>query len=320
MIGDIDHPIDRGWDRGLMPHLEAFVEVARRASVRRASEVLRVGQPALSARIAALEHAVGGRLFERSRSGMILTPAGRAFLPHAERAVASVTAGIGAVGDVARGLVEELTIGAAPAVSAYVLPELIARLRRREPGVRALVRTGHSEEVVALVAAGDVDLGLVREIRDPRVSARPLFEEELVLVARPDHPFSYEGRIEVERLSESVLILFDRTSSYYDITHGLFREAGIVPGGTIEVDNIETAKRMTIRGLGVAFLPSTSVADALADGSLVAVRVVGVAPVRRRIIAVERLGRPSRIRGVLGDLLGEIPTFIPGSRPLTFEE
>ncbi len=320
MIDKTNHPPARAADQALVPHLEAFIEVARRTSVRRASELLHVGQPALSARIASLEGVVGTRLFERTRSGMLLTPAGRAFLPHAERAVANVSAGIGAVRDVARGRLDEVTIGAAPAVSAYVLPELIGRLRGRQPGLRALVRTGHSEEIVALVAAGDVDIGLVREIRDPRVAVRPLFEEELVLVARADHPFSYEGRIEVERLRESVLILFDRTSSYYDVTHALFRGAGIVPGGTIEVDNIETAKRMTIRGLGVAFLPSTSVADALADGSLVAVRVMGVAPVRRRIIAVERQGRPSRVRGALGELLEAIPTFVPGSRPVRFEE
>jgi DNA-binding transcriptional LysR family regulator len=214
----------------------------------------------------------------------------------------------------------EAIIGAAPAVSAYVLPELIARLRRVRPDVRALVRTGHSEEIVSLVAAGDVHVGLIRELRDSRVVARPLFQEELTLVVRPDHPFAYDGSIEVERLREIVLILFDRTSSYYELTHALYRGVGVAPGGTIEVDNIETAKRMTLRGLGVSFLPSTAIADTLADGSLVAVRVVGVGPIRRHVVAVQRARRPAELPPELWQMLRQVPTFVPGASPIPREE
>lgn len=300
----------------LLPHLEAFVEIARKGSVRQAGEVLHLGQPALSARIASLERMVGVPLFERSPKGMILTAAGEAFLPHAQRAIDSVSSGIRHARDIELRPAREVVIGAAPAVSAYVLPELIARLRRLRPDLQTLVRTGHSEEIVALVAAGDVHVGLIRELRDPRIVPRPLFQEELTLVVRPDHPFAYDGRITVERLRESVLIMFDRTSSYYDMTHAVFRGAGVVPGGTMEVDNIETAKRMTLRGLGVSFLPSTAVADALADGSLVSVRVLGVDPLRRRVVAVERAGHPASVPDELWDLLLRIPDFVPGASPI----
>jgi DNA-binding transcriptional LysR family regulator len=297
----------------LLPHLDAFVEVARCGSVREAALALHVGQPALSARIASLEHAVGAALFERSPRGMVLTTGGRAFLPYAERAVESVRSGIEHLHDVDLARTSQLVIGAAPAVSAYVLPELIARLRRLRPDLRTLLRTGHSEEIVSLVAAGDVDVGLIRDLRDSRVVARPLYEEELALVVRPDHPFAYDGRIGVERLRESVLILFDRTSSYYDLTNALFRAAGVAPGGTIEVDNIETAKRMTLRGLGVSFLPSTAIADALADGSLVAVPVLNMGVIRRRIVAVQRIGHSGTVTDEFWKLVGEIPDFVDGA-------
>ena len=77
----------------LAPLLEAFAEVARVGSVRRAGEILHIGQPALSARIAALERVVGMPLFERSRRGMTLNPAGQALLPHVERSVDSLLIG-----------------------------------------------------------------------------------------------------------------------------------------------------------------------------------------------------------------------------------
>jgi len=300
----------------LLPHLEAFVEIARRGTVRQAGEILHIGQPALSERIAALERLVGVPLFERSSRGMLLTAAGRAFLPHAERALDSVQTGIEYARDVELARESQVVIGAAPAISAYVLPELIARLRQTRPDLRALVRTGHSEEIVDLVAAGDIHIGLIRDLHDARVLARPLFEEELKLVVRPDHPFAYDGRIDVARLRESVLILFDRTSSYFDMTHALFRGAGVVPGGTMEVDNIETAKRMTLRGLGVAFLPSTAIADSVADRSLVTVSVIGVASIRRSVVAVQRLGHPLPVPDELFALLGDIPRYIPGATPI----
>ena len=299
----------------LLPHLDAFVAVARHGTARRAAEVLHLSQPALSERIAVLERETGTALFVRGAKGMVLTPAGRAFLPHAERALESVQVGLESARRVELERESEVIIGAAPQISAYVLPELIARLRRVRPDVRALVRTGHSEDVVSLVADGAADIGLIRNLNDPRVTARPLFEEVLTLVVRPEHPFAYDERIEVVRLRESVLIMFDRTSSYFDTTHMLFREAGVVPAGTMEVDNIETAKRMTMRGLGIAFLPTTAIADAIESGALVAVTLIGVPEIHRTVVSVTRLGRPSTIPAELMQLLLDIPTFVPGARP-----
>lgn len=299
----------------LFEQLEAFVEVARRRTVRSAAAALHLSQPALSGRIAALEATIGHPLFERRRNGMTLTAAGRALLPYAERALATLEAGIGHARDAAEGRVEELVIGAAPAVAAYVLPELIARLRHLRPSLRTLVRTGHSEEIAAQVAEGEVGLGLVRELTDPRLVAEPLYSEALVLVVRPDHPFAYEGRIEVRRLAESVLILFDRGSSDHASTQALVRGAGVVPRGTMEVDTVETAKRLVIRGLGVAFLPSTALVDALASGTLVEVELLGATPPRRRIVAVRSRLTPAPLPEELWRLLRAIPDIIPGAEP-----
>src|SRR5919106_1652029 len=105
-----------------LPRTEAFVRVARAGSISRAAEELYVTQPALTARIQALERSLGSELFVRSRHGSRLTEAGRALLPHAERALSALRRGQEAVAEVASGGGGRLTIGAAPAVSTYVLP------------------------------------------------------------------------------------------------------------------------------------------------------------------------------------------------------
>jgi DNA-binding transcriptional LysR family regulator len=251
-------------------------------------------------------------------TGMVLTPAGRAFLPHADRAMEAIRSGGSLVRELERGVVGELALAVAPAVSAYVLPEILVRFTERHPDVRLRVRTGHSEEIVDLVVRGEVELGIVRKLRDARVHSRPLYEDELVLVTRPDHPFADAGRVDVAEISHVQLILFDRTSSYYDVTNALFRTAGVVPRGITEVDNIEAAKRMVERGLGVALLPGTAVADTLSTGSLREIELVGAATIRRQIVAVERPGaRPiSPFSTTMWDLLERIPELIPRALPI----
>jgi DNA-binding transcriptional LysR family regulator len=302
----------------LFSQIEGFIEIARQGNMRRAAFALSIGQPALSARLQGLELELGAALFRRTHSGMVLTAAGRAFLPHAERAVEAIRSGGSLVRALEHGVTGELALAVAPAVSAYVLPEILVRFTDRHPDVRLLVRTGHSEEIVDLVAHGQVDLGIVRQLRDPRVSSRPLYEDELVLVAPLDHPFAMAGVVDVSEIRHAQLILFDRTSSYYDVTNALFRVAGVVPRGVTEVDNIEAAKRMVERGLGVALLPGTAVADALADGSLREIELAGTAAIRRRIVAVERVDSraTSPFLDTLWGLLDRIPELVPRALPI----
>ena len=173
--------------------------------------------------------------------------------------------------------------------------------------------------ILDLVDRGEVELGIVRQLRDERFRSSPLYEDELVLIARPDHPFAQAGRIDVSEVKHAQLILFDRTSSYYDLTNAMFRAAGVIPRGITEVDNIEAAKRMVERGLGVALLPGTAVADDLAAGAVREVGLGGAAAIRRQIVAVERLGaRPtSAFSDTLWDLLERIPELIPRALPIT---
>jgi DNA-binding transcriptional LysR family regulator len=272
----------------LLTQLDAFVEVARSGSVSRAADSLFVTQPALTARLQKLETDLGAPLFVRTHRGMRLTEAGNAFLPYAVRAIETLADGRRLVNAFERGGAGRLALGAAPAVSTYVLPALLKRFAVGHPRVEVSVRTGHSEEILELVLRGQVDLGLVRALRHPDIESTPLYEDELVLVVEPGHRLAARGRIELEGLGYEQLILFDRTSSYTELTHALFRGAGVVPSGVMELDNIDAAKKMVQEGFGVALLPHTAVADELAAGVLREIKITDADPVRRQIVAIRR--------------------------------
>lgn len=278
-----------------MDQLQAFVEVSQRGSLSRAAEALFVTQPTLTARIKGLERELGSTLFIRSGRGMRLTDAGRSFLPYAERSLGAAAAGRRLLDELARGETGQLALGAAPAVSTYVLPRILMRFRRTNPRVQLAVRTGHSEEVLDLVLQEQVQIGLGRSLRHPQVNAIPLYEDELVLVVEPGHPFARAETLGTEQISDVQLILFDRSSSYHRLTNEFFRGAGAVPRGVMELDNIDAAKKMVEQGLGVALLPHTAVAGELEAGVLRAVTLADAPQLKREIVIFRRrdAGPPS---------------------------
>ncbi|HEY7527274.1 MAG TPA: LysR family transcriptional regulator [Candidatus Limnocylindria bacterium] len=290
--------------------LEAFVEVARTGSISRAAEALFVTQPALSARLQALERSLGADLLVRGRHGSRLSEAGKALLPHAERALVALRAGRTAVEEVRSGSAGRLTIGAAPAVSTYVLPAMLHRFQARHPAVRLVVRSGHSEEILQMVLRDEVEIGLMRPIQHPDVTSTLLYEDELTLVVHRGHRFAAAGHVRMAELASEHLILFDRTSSYHELTSAIVRQAGISPRGRLEVDNIDAAKRMVEQRLGIALLPRTSVQADIGSGRLVPVAVTDMAPVTRQIVIARRRDA-GEVTPVLAAFLATLDTLRP---------
>ena len=169
-----------------------------------------------------------------------------------------------------------------------MLPTMLHRFQADHPGVHLSVRSGHSEDVLEMVLREEVEIGLMRPIQHAEVISSLLYEDELVLVVHRGHPFAASGEIRMDRMATEHLILFDRTSSYHELTSALFRQAGIAPRGYIEVDNIDAAKRMVEQRLGIALLPRTSVQAEIGTGRLFPVDVLDMAPVRRQIVVAQR--------------------------------
>jgi DNA-binding transcriptional LysR family regulator len=290
--------------------LEALIAVVRTGSISSAAEELALSQPAVTGRIQGLERTLEAQLFVRTRAGSRLTDAGRALLPHAERAMTAIGAGRRAVADVLSGSGGRLTIGAAPAVSTYVLPAVLHRFQSEHPLVQLSVRSGHSEEVLDMVLREEVEIGLMRPIQHAEVTSTLLYEDQLVLVVHRGHPFGARGEIRMDQMATEHLILFDRTSSYHELTSSIFRQAGIDPRGYLEVDNIDAAKRMVEQRLGIALLPLTSVQAEIGLGRLVPVTIADMPLVRRQIVVVRRrdVGDVSR---VVSDFLATLTALRP---------
>jgi DNA-binding transcriptional LysR family regulator len=289
-----------------LQQVEGFLEVARRGSVSRAAEALFITQPTLTARLHGLERELGAKLFLRTPRGMRLTEAGHAWVPFAERAMRALVEGRDALEQVMAASAGHLVIASAPAVSTYVLPALLEKFVAAHPRVEVSVRTGHSEDLVAMVLREEVQLGLGRQIHHPDLDLRPFHREVLVLVCAGDHPFARRRSVTMAEVTNEKLIMFDRTSSYYEITHAAFLSSRIKLRHYMELDSIEAAKKMVERGLGVALLPASAVVREVDAKYLIRVKVRDAPPMHNTIAAFRRrdAGRPEGVVAAFLALLG----------------
>jgi DNA-binding transcriptional LysR family regulator len=170
-------------------HLRAFVEIAHQGSFRRASEKLFLSQPALTVTINQLEELVGVRLFNRTTRRVNLTTDGEDFLPIAERLVADFERAISDLKKSAERRGGQVNIAVLPSLTINLLPELLARFKGTNPGIRIILRDDNAKGVQRQVLNNESDFGISNLWEmDSELEYTPLTHDPVGLVCPPDHP------------------------------------------------------------------------------------------------------------------------------------
>jgi DNA-binding transcriptional LysR family regulator len=286
--------------------IETFLAVATYGGFHRAAGALRVSQPAVSARIRALEESLGTRLFERGHAGLTLSPAGKVLRPHAEQLLRQAALVRQAVHESRPAFGGALPIAASLSICTYLLPEVLKSYQTKHPDVIVSVRSGNSADVLKMVLDGEVEFGLARSLHHPEVETISLRDDPLILVGHPKHPAMVKRKALLEEVESLPLISYDRGSSDWTLMNGLFRRAGLLPNIVMEVESIETCKRMVLRRLGLAFLPQLAVHDELKLKRLVPMVITDAEALRRSLDVIVSRRRPlSRSAKVLLEQLQE---------------
>ncbi len=257
-------------------YLQLFVATARTGNLTRAANEVSITQSTATRWLQAVERLAGGSLFERAAGGVRLTTLGSTFLPFAERSVRAVEDGFAHLRDVRSGRAGTLRLGCSEVTSTYFLPRVLLRFRQEHPTIDLRVRTGPILEIADAVLEGELEIAFVPSAEDARFEALLLEADEHVFVVAAADPFAQQAPTHLTDLGARGLILFgigEPTAPY-----GLepFLAAHLTPRITMEVDSVETAKRMVLEGFGAALLPRMAVNDELAAGRLVAVKLEDV--------------------------------------------
>ena len=236
-----------------LQQLTYFLAAAEHGSFSAAAQSLFMAQPSLSDQIRRLEAELGVSLFTRVGRGLELTEAGRLFLPHASRTLATAREASESVREVRElegGTVEFGTFGSA---HHYLLAGLVEDFRTRHPGVRVRAVGQNSAEVADAVREGRLEAGLVAlPVDDRGLDVRPALREELLYVSAD--PARVATPMTIERVAETPLILYDARWGEDDPTRRRLREraqeAGVKLEPQIEVEYVTAALELCARGLG----------------------------------------------------------------------
>ncbi len=288
--------------------IEAFLETARHGNISRAAASLYLTQPTVTSRLQALEAEVGQPLFTRARYGVALTDAGKTLLPYAERALEALRDGAAALRSLRDASEGNLYVGSSSLISAYFLPDVLERFASEHPRVRVVVRTGHTEDVLRDVLREDVQIGITHELRHPDIESRRVYVDELVLAVHPSHPFTQRPDVTARDIAGEVLVLVNGSSHVRRIMQ-IFVEANLVPRVRFEVDNVEAAKKIVERGLGIAIVHSLSIGRELETGTLRAVPIAADSRERRGIAVIYR--KIGGLGGIARAFLGTIEQIYP---------
>src|SRR6202522_3618967 len=263
--------------------LETFLAVGTYGGFHRAAAALRISQPAVSARIRALEDSLGVKLFARASGTLTVSAAGKALRPHAEQLLRDVSRARQAVHELQPSSGGTLGIAAALSVCTYFLPDVMKDYQAANPKVMVSLRSGNSAQVLKMVLDGKAEIGVARSLNHPEVETMTLRDDPRILVGHPNHPAARKRRGRLGAVAAMALIFFDRGSSDWTLSQGLFRRAGQLPNTVLEVETIEAAKRMGERKLGLSFLPFIAVTHELRKGKLVAVEIANAEVLRRNL-------------------------------------
>lgn len=243
-------------------HLTYFLAVADTGRFTLAATVCGVAQPTLSKQVRALETELGETLFTRGRDEITLSPAGETLLPHARRIVADTETARLEIAELAGLRRGRLRLGATPSLCVSVVADVLAGFHDRHPGVGLELTESGSQDLVAELRRGQLDLALVIHHPDRGVGSfgddldlRPVLREELVAVCPPGRP-DLGGSIGIAELARHEMVINRPGYDLREVTLAACAAAGVTPRIAVEGGEMDALLRMVERGLGVAIVPS----------------------------------------------------------------
>lgn len=251
-----------------------FLAVVEEGGIRQAAERIHLSQSALTRRIQELEDGFEMPLFERTTRGMTLTRSGELLLRHARSVAQSCADAAAEIADLTDGAAGELCIAVGTAWAPALVPDAVARLRRRLPALQVSLLTQMGDALQRL-ADGQIDVvvGAAPLIHHEVVQYEPLLDIEQHVFASSTHPLQRLPAIGAPELAKYPWIWLGETLAMRPPLDQYFAEQGLAaPTFALRTSSVQAAMRLLKGGDHLMLLPSTLTRLA-ADSGLAPVRL-----------------------------------------------
>ncbi len=250
--------------------IEQFIAIVEAGSIRGAARLLGLSQPALTRSLQQLEQDLGVQLLQRTLRGIALTAAGASFLARAR----VVDAEMRKAADEARRTVAAagslLSIALSPVAATLLLPELVLELRARHPDSRFRIMEMAPSAVLPLVRDEVADIGVTQRTRaglDAGLRFKSLFEIQMRVAARPDHPLC--ACRDLIDLADAAWLAMTVPESTEDIVSLSYAQRGLpAPVPTVHCGSYSVSLDMVAAGDFVTVLPPNLLRNWIEAGRL----------------------------------------------------
>ncbi|MEI5909022.1 LysR family transcriptional regulator [Bacillus spongiae] len=252
--------------------IQTFISAAEYGNFRKAAESLYISQPSVTVHIKQLEKELGVVLFDRNGKKVKLTEAGRRYLMHAKEMMNVYEKGVDDLQTFSQGYTSKLSIAISPLIADTLLPYVLKQYLKKHPTVEISVQIVESNAIEQTVLKEEVDLGLsCIPSFHPEIESRLLYDDKVILVAPHDgRDFESAYQLEEEEVLATNYLLTYNHPAYWETLCKTVKR--FYPATRMmKVSQIHITKRFIVEGLGVSYLPSSTVRRELLEGRLLEV-------------------------------------------------
>jgi DNA-binding transcriptional LysR family regulator len=267
------------------PTWKLFTDAAELGSLSKVAVAYGTTQPHISRRIIELERECGGRLFQRTGRGVVLTELGQRIAPKVRAWLASTEQLANDVRTSAGTPIGKVRIASMPSAAHPLVNTLYKRLNEQYPLIQLAVREGQGNQLETWLEEGSVDLAILyRTNPSPKNGDTYLAETSTYLVSAAGDPLTSRATVPFSALHDRRLVFFCRPNSWRNQLEAIGAEQGISLNVVLEADSLSLQTHIVAEGGIYALLGPYAIAAAARECRLQASKLVR--PVVHRYIAL----------------------------------
>ena len=238
--------------------LRTVVAVARFESFLAASAELRTSQSAVSRTVKLVEKALGVSLFDRTTRRVSLTPAGREFIPLAERVLEEIGIGADALRKAAGRQPQRLYVACLISLTYDIVPAALVAFHAQWPDVEVILRQRLQNYILDDVRQGAVDFGIANLVpENDQIAMIPMGEDQYHVIVPRGHHLAARASVTIADLDGERMVSVAPASNVRRMLDRLALDAGVTLHHAVTLDHITLVDRFVRRGLGVAVVPAS---------------------------------------------------------------
>jgi LysR family nitrogen assimilation transcriptional regulator len=269
-----------------------FIDAAELGSLSKVAVAYGTSQPHISRQISELEDECGGRLFQRTGRGVVLTELGRRIAPKVRAWMAGTEQLVNDVRASAGTPIGKVRIGSLPSTAHPLVSTLCKRLKESYPLIQLAVREGQGSQLETWLEDGSVDLAILyRTSGSPKNGDAYLVETSTYLVSAAGDPLTSRPTVRFSALHNLPLVLFCRPSSWRNHLEQISAERNISLNVALEADSLSLQTHIVSEGGIYALLGPYAIAAASKDCRLQSSKLVDPVITRHIALAISRHGQ-----------------------------